>query len=557
MRKYVSTVFCVLASMLCFTEVKAGEIAAGEDHTCAIVNGSAKCWGRNDVGQLGNNSTVDKSLVPVQVEGLEEGVTNISAGREHTCAIVNGALKCWGLNDHGQVGNNSDKESHVPVQVEGLEEGVTAIFAGFHHTCAIVNGAAKCWGWNETGQLGNNSKRDSPVPVQVEGLEEGVTAIFAGFHHTCAIVNGAAKCWGRNVVGQLGNNSKRDSPVPVQVEGLEEGVTNISVGYKHTCAIVNGAAKCWGWNDHGQLGNNSTQWSFLPVEVTEYTKWKAEVETVISAKRAAKKAANRASSDPQVVADQATEDAETARGIYEKAARDHEEAKSNLASAPSNTHLMDKTKKASKTCLEAKLALDKALDFAQLKRDEARNAKIEANHKDAIAKIESSHAAELVAHKGIIKILCFPGETSICVPGDEKGQYGFRPISSVQEGDSVLSCQLEQGGNCEASPVNKVMSNTTERLIKLSFAGKELRATQEHPFYVINQKSWIAAKDLKVGDQLQSISGEAVKVDQVQAEEKESVVYNLEVHGNHNYYAEGVLVHNCDQLGILVPEEFQ
>jgi alpha-tubulin suppressor-like RCC1 family protein len=99
-------------------------IAAGTYHTCALVNGNAYCWGDNSSGELGNESTtstgpplVSNSAVPVAVENLSSGVTAIAAGDGHTCALIDGSAYCWGLNLWGQLGNNSTANSRVPVQV--------------------------------------------------------------------------------------------------------------------------------------------------------------------------------------------------------------------------------------------------------------------------------------------------------------------------------------------------------------------------------------------------------------------------------------------------------
>ncbi len=261
----------VLASGFNYFDVSA--ITAGGYHTCAIVNGSAQCWGWNAEGQLGNGSTTD-SFVPVQVQGLTSGVTAIAAGWFHTCALVSGGVQCWGDNDFGELGNNSTTKSTVPVQVSGLTSGVTAIAAGFTHTCAVANGAAWCWGDNAAGDLGNNSTTQSTVPVQVFGLTSGVTLIAAGEDHSCALVSGAAMCWGENAHGELGNNTTTDSKIPVQVQGLSSGVQAIAsgAGADHTCAIpVNNSIQCWGNNSSGQLGNNTTANSDVPVQATGLT----------------------------------------------------------------------------------------------------------------------------------------------------------------------------------------------------------------------------------------------------------------------------------------------
>ncbi len=246
-------------------------ISVGAYHTCAVVNGGAKCWGSNTFGQLGDNHAGTDSDVPVDVQGLSSGVSAISSGDFHTCAVVNGGAKCWGINNNGELGDNHPEIfSGVPVDVQGLSSGVSAISAGTLHTCAIVNGGAKCWGDNAFGQLGdNNAPTDSSVPVDVQGLSSGVSAISAGAFHTCAIVNGGAKCWGDNGSGELGNNNApTDSGVPVDVQGLSGGVTAISAGTPHTCAIVNGGAKCWGSNGNGELGNNNAgTYSGVPVDV--------------------------------------------------------------------------------------------------------------------------------------------------------------------------------------------------------------------------------------------------------------------------------------------------
>lgn len=258
------TLLALLAAALTLVvagSAKAAVVATGESHTCVVTaDDKAQCWGANGDGQLGDGTNDDAgAAVDVDTDEMDGDVTAVAAGGAHSCAVVDGELWCWGKNDHGQLGTNTTDDSNVPVKVTiatGMSAAVTDVTAGAAHTCAIAGGAAWCWGDNGSSQLGDGWWHDLSAPVKVLGLSGTVTAISAGLVHTCAIADGAARCWGEGYDGQLGNGSSSSSEtaVPVSKSKMSGVVTAISAGDFHTCAVADGGAFCWGYAEDGRVG---------------------------------------------------------------------------------------------------------------------------------------------------------------------------------------------------------------------------------------------------------------------------------------------------------------
>lgn len=234
-------------------------ISAGPYATFSVTSLGLKSWG---YGYLGRSSTklVDWVIPPAS------SVTAVDAGYEHVCAVQNGGVVCWGKNTNGNLGNNSTVTADTPVAVSGLpaSSGVTRVKAGNFHTCALVNGGVKCWGRNDEGQLGDGTQIDRHTPVNVVGLASNVTAIEAADGISCAILNtGELKCWGKVIYGGLAHTHLTPAPIP----GFATGTTLVSGASVTGCGIKDGQAYCTGYNGNGQAAifGNSVAYDIYPV----------------------------------------------------------------------------------------------------------------------------------------------------------------------------------------------------------------------------------------------------------------------------------------------------
>lgn len=277
------------------------DITIGQHHSCALTQtGTVKCWGQDWRGQIGLETADARGNAPGEMGdnlpfvdlGAGNTVTAVDAGRDHTCALLDGgAIKCWGFNLSGQLGLGDDLTrgnapgqmgDNLPVVDLGVGKVAIAIAAGGSHACAILaGGSVKCWGYNGFGQLGLGdtfNRGDQPgelgdnLPTVDLGAGNIAVAITAGDEFSCALLKGGiVKCWGYNFHGNLGlgdtiyrgdNPGEMGDSLPTVDLGAGKFAVAITAGEYHTCVLLqDNSIKCWGEGayDHGQLGLGDTK----------------------------------------------------------------------------------------------------------------------------------------------------------------------------------------------------------------------------------------------------------------------------------------------------------
>jgi len=253
------------------------QVSAGQCHSVGIrFNGTAWAWGDGTYGKLGNNSTIIRSS-PVLVAGGFTDWCQIAAGEcFHTLAVrKNGTAWAWGNNGQGRLGDNNSVviNRSSPVSVAGGFTDWCQVSAGNLHSLGLrANGTAWAWGSGEFGELGTDtsgfgSSRSSPVSV-VGGFTDWCQISAGGAQSLGLRSNGTAWAWGFNSNGRLGDNSTINRSSPVSVVGGFTDWCQVSGGLSHNLGVrTNGTAWGWGFNGQGQLGDNCTIQRSSPVSI--------------------------------------------------------------------------------------------------------------------------------------------------------------------------------------------------------------------------------------------------------------------------------------------------
>lgn len=225
------------------------QVSARGDHTCALYDGTAYCWGNNADGQIGDGSTMNRRG-PTAVPLVAGTIQDLEVGERSSCAIVDGTLYCWGA-----------MFQPTPTAV-ALPAPATSVAIGEDFVCAIAD-QTYCWGQNDSGQLGIGNVSPRANPTRVQGaLHQRLTA---GEDHVCALkVAGGAECWGHNDDGVLGFGSFNPTNATLPQAVVPAITTLPSLGGANACAIEDTSVLCWGTNDNGELGDDTGVRSAMP-----------------------------------------------------------------------------------------------------------------------------------------------------------------------------------------------------------------------------------------------------------------------------------------------------
>jgi hypothetical protein len=268
-------------------------LGLGIGYSCALLTGGAvKCWGSDQYGVLGQDSVRRDISDPSEVGPLDFGdtraVVQLSAGWYHVCVLFeDGHARCWGRNDKGQLGRG-DSEDYGDDAGETLNvlpdiplQRVIQISAGVSNTCALVRagqgsqGTVHCFGTDGEGAIGDERSGDFGDDEPVDALRPAAlaataTRVMAGDGINCArLASGVVQCWGGNAFGTLGIGDVPcmpndegvctrllSGPIDDPVRNLEGRViTDIELNQAHACALDSrGDLSCWGRNDQSRAG---------------------------------------------------------------------------------------------------------------------------------------------------------------------------------------------------------------------------------------------------------------------------------------------------------------
>jgi len=245
------------------TKKKWKMIAGGSNQHFAAIDefGDLYTWGRNDKGQLGDGTIVDKSTPTLVVNGNRKWV-QVSAGDRSTAGITDrGELYVWGTNTSGELGDGTTIAKSTPVAISfGGTFRQVQLYSGFSVALRQDDNVALSWGYDFFGGLGAGTTIERSTPNLVSGSTEFYRLYGIGNGPMALDVDGNAWGWGENSGGRIGNNSTANTSSPVQTVGGYKFVALATTAQNGAAAGITKDGQLYWWGDgnvNGSLGSNS------------------------------------------------------------------------------------------------------------------------------------------------------------------------------------------------------------------------------------------------------------------------------------------------------------
>ena len=234
------------------------QVSAHSVAACALLSdGAVRCWGSNEVGELGhgNDMTIGDDEHPwaggdLQLSGPAQ---QIAVGGAHACALLaSGEVQCWGHGNDGSLGYGSldhigDDEVPAAVGTLDLDEPALQLFVSWRHNFVLLaGGRLRCWGFNIAGNLGYGHTQTIGDDETLAGLGDvslggEVVDVSLGLETSCAILAGGdLRCWGNNyanVLGYAGIDLVGDDELPSDLPPVDVGgpVVDVAAGAGRRC----------------------------------------------------------------------------------------------------------------------------------------------------------------------------------------------------------------------------------------------------------------------------------------------------------------------------------
>jgi alpha-tubulin suppressor-like RCC1 family protein len=267
-------------------------IELGSSLSAALIsNGRVFTWGSNSSGRLGDNSTNNR-IVPTEITSnfnldTNDKIVSLSLSWDHSAVISSsGRVFTWGRNNYGQLGDNTILNRSVPTEITsnfnlGSNDKIVSLSLGYYHSSAVSsNGRIFTWGDNGYGKIGDGATTSRLIPTEITSnfnlaTNDKIIALSLGWDHSSAVSStGRIFTWGRNGSGQLGDGTTTDRLMPTEITSrfalsANDKIISLSLsGYNSSALSSSGRIFGWGDNNYGQIGDGTTNNRLVPTEIT-------------------------------------------------------------------------------------------------------------------------------------------------------------------------------------------------------------------------------------------------------------------------------------------------